>query len=217
LLARQPWASLRPLIPGDAPEVEVRLAALRDYTRQLLDWNRGVSNLISRHDEPRIVERHLFESIFPARAIAGSGCSTFVDFGSGAGLPAVPLFLCGVGERWTLVESRRNKTLFIRKVQQDTKLSNFVVKTARLEVLVAEGASGLQCDGFTSRATTALGPTLELAAAIVTPGGRAFLWKGSGYTQEMETARASWEQSWSFEQAITIGEGPSVVAVFVKT
>jgi 16S rRNA (guanine527-N7)-methyltransferase len=216
LVARQPWAGLRPLLPGSVTEVESRLGALKTYAKQLLEWNRGVSNLISRNDEPRIVDRHLRESIFPARLLLESGCRRFVDLGSGAGLPAVPLALCGVGEHWTLVESRRNKTLFLRKIKQDYGLKNFDVRTNRLEVLVQESAAELACDGFTSRATMTIGPTLELAAQIVSPGGKAFLWKGSSYEQEAESTRPSWEAAWRLESVLPIADGPNVVAVFVR-
>lgn len=216
LLARQPWTALRPLIPGTDAEIETRLAALRAYAKQLLEWNRGVSNLVSRHDEPRLVERHLRESLFPARLIAESGASRFVDFGSGAGLPAVPLALCGIGEHWTLVESRRNKTLFLRKIKQDFKLGHFDVRTGRLEVLVEEDAGVLGCDAFTSRATAAVGPTLQLATRIVATGGRAFLWKGSSFEQEMAESRGAWESAWRVEKVLPVADGPNVIVVFIR-
>lgn len=216
LLARQPWTLLRPLIPGTPAEVEARLVTLRGYAKQLLEWNRGVSNLISRNDEPRIVERHLRDSLFPARLLLESGCRRFVDLGSGAGLPAIPLALCGIGERWTLVESRRNKTLFLRKVQQDNGLSHFDVRTNRLEVLLEEAAAELACDGFTSRATMTIAPTLELASRIVTGGGKAFLWKGSSYEQEAESTRKEWGRDWRLAGVHPIGEGPNVVTVFER-
>lgn len=182
----------------------------------MLEWNRGVSNLVSRHDEPRIVERHLIESVFPARLIAGFSPKRFVDFGSGAGLPAVPLALCGIGEQWTLVESRRNKTLFLRKIQQDNGLRNLDVRTGRLEVLVDEDPAALACDAFTSRATAAVGPTLELATRIVESGGHAFLWKGSSYEQEIAEGRREWETSWRLESVHPIGDGPNVVVVMER-
>ena len=207
---------LRALVPGGGPEGEARLQALRGYTKQLLEWNRGVSNLISRNDEPRIVDRHIRESLLPAQVLIDSGCRRFLDFGSGAGLPAVPLALCGVGEHWTLVESRRNKTLFLRKIQQDNGLKHFDVLTSRLETVIDEAEGSLKVDGFTSRATATVGPTLELAAHVVERGGKAFLWKGSSYEHEMEASRSSWEQSWRFERAFLLGEGPNVVAIFER-
>ena len=90
VLARQPWDSLLPLLPEGVRAPEAAVEALRAYALSLLEWNRGVSNLISRHDETRLVERHLAESLQPASLIMASGCSRLIDLGSGAGLPAIP-------------------------------------------------------------------------------------------------------------------------------
>lgn len=216
LVARQAWSLLRSWIPGTPAEVETRLKRLREYGELLLRWNQGVSNLISRNDESRLVDRHIRESIEPAKLLIDSGCKVFVDFGSGAGLPAIPLQLLGVGERWTLVESRRNKTLFLRRAEQDLKLEHFTAKTARLEVIIETEHDDLVCDGFTSRATMLMSPTLEMAATIVRSGGKAFLWKGSSWSEEMEKGRGLWEPQWDFEQAFPVGDGPNVVAVFIR-
>jgi len=216
VLARQSWASLRNLVPLAAGDPERAITTLRAYATDLLEWNRGVSNLISRHDESRLVERHLAESLAPAALLGGFDCKRLLDLGSGAGLPAIPLALVGVGESWRLVESRRNKTLFMRKALQDFKLDNIEVVCSRLETLVEEEGFEREFDGFTSRATMAVGPTLELAAPAVVAGGRAFLWKGSGFVGEMESSRATWERDWSFEAAHPILAGPNCVAVFYR-
>lgn len=216
LVARQAWSALRPLLERAHADVEPTLARLRSYAISLLEWNRGVSNLISRHDEERLVERHIAESIQPAALLRESGCERFVDLGSGAGLPAIPLAIAGVGRSWSLVESRRNKTLFMRKASEDLELKGIEVLCARLEVAIEEDADALACDGFTSRATMTVGPTLEMAARIVRSGGSAFLWKGSSYSEEMVAAEAEWQRSWSFEAAHPIGEGPNVIAVFKR-
>ena len=65
-LARQPWSALRLLIPGDPAEQDRVLARLRAFALELLQWNRGVSNLISHADEPRLVERHMAGEAIPA-------------------------------------------------------------------------------------------------------------------------------------------------------
>ena len=196
--------------------IEPALALLKKYAFELLNWNRGVSNLISRHDEMRLVERHVAESLFPAALLRASGCERFVDLGSGAGLPAIPLLIAGVGVHWTLVESRRNKTLFMRKAIQECALKNVDVECSRLETLVEESAADYACDGFTSRATMTIGPTLDMAARIVKPGGRAFLWKGSSFDQELKSPEATWDAEWTFDAVHPIMAGPNVVAVFIK-
>ncbi len=215
VLARQPWAALRPLLAG-VGDVEATIAQLREYTRQLLEWNRGVSNLVSRNDEMRLVERHIAESLAPVARMREAGCRKLLDLGSGAGLPAIPLAIAGIGEKWTLVESRRNKTLFMRKALSDMKMEHIEVACSRLETLIDEPEFLADFDGFTSRATMAVGPTLELATHVVVHGGRAFLWKGSGFEDERLASESDWSHDWTFEDATTILEGPNCLAVFVR-
>jgi len=248
ILARQPWSSIEQLIPESAGDLATRRTNLRRFVELLLQWNRRVSNLISKNDENRIVAAHLAPSLEPADWIASHGLKSWIDFGSGGGFPALPLALCGVGERWDLVESRRTKTLFMRRAIEQLELRGIRVITERLENLIGsapkaraveakaettvedagwtesganddelygddegEPASPVDTtmqpdkntesisppyDGFTSRATQALGPTLALAAPIVRPGGFAFLWKGTKLDEEIGTAtnlEAEWE------------------------
>jgi len=139
-----------------------------------------------------------------------------VDLGSGGGFPALPLAIAGIGARWTLVESRRNKTLFLRRVVERLELREIVVTTGRLEVLVESEPNNLQCDGFTSRATMRAAPTLELAARIVRPGGHAILWKGSRLEGELAEARAGWQEDWTEPGMHPIGAGPNSIAIFKR-
>jgi 16S rRNA (guanine527-N7)-methyltransferase len=216
-LARQPWESLRAFLPGAAAEQDLALARLRAFALELLMWNRGVSNLISHADEPRLVERHIAESLAGANVLRDLDCAHIVDLGSGGGFPALPLAIAGVGGRWTLVESRRNKTLFLRRVVERLELRNIVVLTGRLEVLVDSEHDVLQCDGFTSRATIKAAPTLALAARIVRHGGHAILWKGSGLAQELKELGEDGRRGWVAAGAQPIGAGPNTIAVFKRT
>jgi 16S rRNA (guanine527-N7)-methyltransferase len=214
IIARQDWARLVPHLLKLSADIEPTTQRLRDLARAVLDWNGRVSNLISRNDTNRILERHVLESIEPAHWLRDSGARAWLDFGSGGGFPALPLAIVGVGERWTLIESRRNKTLFLRKAIQDLKISNADVVLDRLENRV--GSSwGLAFDGFTSRATLRLAPTLELAAHFVRPGGSAFLWKGSRRDEEMGEDM-KWRSLWDLEGLLGIGDGQTVVARFTR-
>src|SRR5262245_13423364 len=127
LLARMPWGSLWPLLRGSDAERDAVLARLRAFAGELLRWNRGVSNLVSHDDEARLVERHLAESLAGLELLNALACKHILDFGSGGGFPAIPLILAGDGERWTLVESRRNKTLFPRRAVQALGPANVTV------------------------------------------------------------------------------------------
>jgi 16S rRNA (guanine527-N7)-methyltransferase len=181
----------------------------------LIQWNRKVSNLISRNDEMRIVARHVLESLEPAHWLQTSPAKRWLDFGSGSGFPAIPLAIVGIGTNWTLVESRRTKTLFLRKAVDDLQITGVNVVNARLEDIAADAEYAGAYSGFTSRATQPLVPTLAIAAAVVHSGGTAFLWKGSRREAEM-TSDDSWRASWDFDGLLGIGDGTTAVARFTR-
>lgn len=206
---------LDPWLKQAGADVPRSLERLRRFAGMLLEWNRGRSNLISSADESRLVARHLAESLEPASWIRQSGAGEFIDLGSGGGLPAIPLAIAGIGRRWTLVESRRNKTLFLRKAIEQLELSDVDVALTRLETLVQQPDWETRYDGFTSRATLRLAPTLALAARCVIPGGSAFLWKGSRLESEM-AEDSSWRAAWNEEDRTTLSGGQTVVIRFSR-
>jgi 16S rRNA (guanine527-N7)-methyltransferase len=215
VLDRQPWGLVEQQLvlaganPGDA------LLRIRRYAELLLEWNRGFSNLISASDESRLIERHVVESLAPAAWIREAGPKSIMDFGSGGGFPAIPLAIAGIGERWVLVESRRNKTLFLRKVSEEIGLRGIEVELARLELLLDDSGRLGKFDAFTSRATIRLGPTLALAGKWVRGGGSAYLWKGSSKAKEMTDDRL-WEQSWDLSGSIDVGNGQNSISRFIR-
>ena len=173
-------------------------------------------NLISGNDEIRFVERHLLESLQPGYWLKESGAERWMDFGSGGGLPAIPLVIAGIGSHWTLVESRRTKTLFMRKVVETIELKNIEIVNERLENLVSAGELAGRFDGFASRATMTLAPTLAMAEGVLKPAGECFLWKGSGREQEMREDQ-TWKQAWQLEGLLGVGSGLNVVCRFKRT
>jgi len=213
LLDAQKWSALVPLLPRLAVPVDEVLTRLRAHCRALLAWNRRVSNLISKNDEARIVERHVAESLAPARWMAELAIDEWLDFGSGAGFPALPLGIAGIGRRWVLVETRRPKILFLRKTLSEITTGAMVeVVGARLEGIPGDS---YRVGGFTARATEKLGPTLALASTFVIPGGSAFLWKGSRWSDEIEADR-SWTSWWRLSERREITNTAISVARFER-
>ena len=215
LLERQSWDALIPHLLKVEANVETATAALRTFTERLLQWNRSVSNLISRNDEGRFVDRHLMEAVEPAHWLRSSGATRWIDLGSGGGIPAIPLALVMPGTAWTLVESRRTKTLFLRKVTEELGLTSVETVNSRVEDVVLEREHMGAFDGFTSRATLPLGPTLAYAAMLTRPGGHAFLWKGSRREEEM-AADPAWREHWDLDGLLGIGSGQTVVTRFIR-
>ena len=216
LVDRQPWEKLFPALEKVGCEPGSVIQRLKLYARLLVTWNRTASNLISRNDETRLVERHLLECIEPAHWLKASGASRWLDFGTWAGLPGIPLALVGVGPDWTLVEARRTKTLFLLKTLPEIGLKSVVISNTRLEHMTKLPDTVPRYAGFVSRATVRLCPTLDLARHLVIPGGSAFLWKGSSRGQEI-LDESHWRAFWEPSGTVAVGTSHAVVARFIRT
>jgi len=214
-VANQPWQVLKPYLASAVTDSSATLQKLQHYAALIVQWNRNVSNLVSKNDEARIVSRHIRESIEPIDRVNDFRDSRLIDFGSGAGFPAIPLAISGIGKDWTLIESRRPKTLFLRRVIQEIGLDPMQVVHDRLENFVADTQTNGTYDVFTSRATLALGPTLGLAKELVRSNGAALLWKGSSLEEEMDSDQ-NWRDSWTLGDIIRLTDTESVVARFIR-
>ena len=60
-----------------------------------------------------------------------------------------------------------------------------------------------------------LAPTLELAETLVQDGGSAFLWKGSGRSEELGED-AAWNLAWDLDRTLTVGDEHTAIAIFKR-
>ncbi len=182
---------------GSVVDITRLVGNLKRYAEAVIQWNQTISNIISSNDEGRFVERHIVESLAALSMAKSMGAGKWVDLGSGAGVPAIPLVMAGIGDEWCLVESRRTKSLFLRKFVRDAELRNVAVICDRAESLVDQTEWSGRFDAMTSRATLKLGPTLDIGRKLLRGGGQLLAWKGSGGRSEWEAlpgeARAGWE------------------------
>jgi 16S rRNA (guanine527-N7)-methyltransferase len=123
---------------GDASEAGLRLNALltaagqtplddetasrfESYLSLFIRWNERV-NLSAVRDEDGIISIHIIESIVVARALP-DGIESLLDFGSGAGLPGIPIALCRPEIAVTLAESQGKKAAFLQEAVRVLGLS----------------------------------------------------------------------------------------------
>ncbi len=83
------------------------------YLALLLRWNARI-NLTAVREPEDILRRHFAESIFAAQHIPKKA-KTLLDFGSGAGLPGIPIAICRPEIGVTLAESQQKKAAFLRE------------------------------------------------------------------------------------------------------
>jgi 16S rRNA (guanine527-N7)-methyltransferase len=204
-------------LPGVEDPAALTLA-ITEYLAELREWNaRG--NLVSPSDLGRLVSRHVAESLAALPWIDRANAAQIIDVGSGGGFPIVPLKLIRPSLRVALVESRRMKSLFLRRVATRLDLQNFWVWNMRIETLAelpaAPGTAGLEAvaegtsedaprvrpivDLVTARAVAPLADLARWSERLVSPGGRLLAYKGSRLSQEIE----DWKRapgSWRLEE-----------------
>ncbi len=86
----------------------------RTYLELLIRWNQRLS-LTSVRDPEQIVERHFMECAFVAGQLPRD-IADLLDYGSGAGLPGIPIAICRPEISVTLAEAHGKKASFLREV-----------------------------------------------------------------------------------------------------
>ncbi|MFI8466532.1 16S rRNA (guanine(527)-N(7))-methyltransferase RsmG [Stutzerimonas kunmingensis] len=120
------------------------------YLALLIKWNKAY-NLTAVRDPDEMVSRHLLDSLSVLSFVAESG-QTWLDVGSGGGMPGVPLAIMFPDCSFTLLDSNGKKTRFLTQVKLELKLANLEVVHSRVEQFQPAEAF----DGITSRAFSSL-------------------------------------------------------------
>jgi 16S rRNA (guanine527-N7)-methyltransferase len=152
-------ASLRWGLAEIATPVADRLAA---YGNLLLQWNNRIS-LTAIRDEAELIERHLMEGVFAAEHHPEA--ATALDFGSGTGVPGIPIALCRASIHVTLAESQRKKAAFLQEAVRRLNLS------ASVHAGRAETLPSASFDAVWMRAVDRSAENLPAAANLVDSGG----------------------------------------------
>jgi 16S rRNA (guanine527-N7)-methyltransferase len=135
----------------------------------------GPHGLFSRNDLERL-DLHAADGAAGAPILAGLGVASFVDIGSGGGVPGIPLAIELEGAEAHLVESQGWKAEFLRTCAHALDLDSRVsVHGVRAEEAVAEiGRETL--DAGVCRAVADPRITCEYLSPLVRIGGHVALW-----------------------------------------
>ena len=163
-------------------------AQFETYLSLFVRWNERV-NLSSFHSEKEIISRHLIESIYVAR-ILPPGIASLLDYGSGGGLPGIPIALCRPEIAVTLAESQGRKAAFLAEA----------VRVLRLSAQIwAKRAERLQAsfDCVILRAVDRMPKAIAAATRLVAPKGWLALMTTDPDAARLQTAAGaafSWSQ-----------------------
>lgn len=147
---------------GLAPLDQLTGERFAQYLALFMRWNARL-NLSSVRDEEGILARHYVESIACARALP-AGISTLLDYGSGAGLPGIPIALCRPEIFVTLAESQSRKAAFLQEAIRKLEL-RATVHAGRAELLTST------FDCVTLRAVDRMAEAVQKGAHLIAPSG----------------------------------------------
>lgn len=152
------------------------------YVSLLKEWSVRV-RLISKGDRDYIWERHIIDCLAVVPFVPSSG--TLLDFGSGAGLPGIPIAIALPNVDVHLLEPARMKTLFLNHVVQDLGLTNVKIVRARSEELAQNDEYREQYEYIVARAVSALPNLWKLVSPLLSSSGQLVSLKGPNVGEEL--------------------------------
>ena len=140
---------------------------LKSFALLLYRWSAKL-NLLSQADRDQIVEKHLVPSLRFFTVLRMVPNSSVIDFGSGAGLPGIPLKILMPESSFVLVESRRRRANYLKQVARSLKVNRIETVHGRLEEI---SPKELQADVVVSRAVMSQSDLVSVVRPYIRPGG----------------------------------------------
>ena len=166
--------------------------AIDDQARLLIAWSAAI-NLTAIREPAAIALAHVLDSLTAYADLRRRGVDTFLDLGSGAGYPGLPLAAALPAARAALVEPVRKKAAFLDAVVASAGLASVEVLPVRSEALAADTAHRGRWPAVTARAVASLADLVELAFPLLVRGGILVAWKRGDLVAEVAAARRAVE------------------------
>lgn len=134
-------------------------------------------NLTGLTSKERIINELVLDSLLPGPYLPDTG--DYLDVGSGAGFPAIPLKILKPGFRAHLVEPKKKKAGFLRQIVRLTELQKIKV----IEDRIPGQTAALPPQGYdviTSRGLSRFSQVMAWVAPLLKPSGLLVEFQGSG-------------------------------------
>lgn len=175
---------------------------------ELLRAENELQNLVSASTLDHIWERHILDSAQLVR-FEPREATSWVDVGSGAGLPGI-VIACLVSGAVRLVEPRRLRAEFLSRAVAELGL-HATVEYARVERITGSA------DVITGRAVASLTIFIQMSQHLSTEKTIWLLPKGRHVQSELAEARRSWQGVFHVEPSVTDADSKIIVATGVRT
>ena len=199
MIKRVTVAAGRPVSRETFERLEAYVALLREES--------GRQNLVSASTLDAVWERHILDSAQLLRFEPQPGAS-WVDIGSGAGLPGIVVACLAEGSV-ALIEPRRLRADFLHRACESLDL-NAHVRCSKVEQV--EG----KFDVITARAVAPLARLLEISQHLSTRNSIWALPKGRSAASELAEAQRAWQGVFHVERSVTDADSLIVVGTGVR-
>ncbi|RUO76235.1 16S rRNA (guanine(527)-N(7))-methyltransferase RsmG [Idiomarina seosinensis] len=156
-----------------------QLDKLTALVEQLHKWNKAY-NLTSVRDPKDMLSKHIVDSLVIAPYLTGR---TFIDVGTGPGLPGLPLAIAEPDKSFVLLDSLGKRIRFIRQVCHQLNIDNVTAVQSRVEDYRQQDFS---FDGVLSRAFASLNDMLSWCQHLPKADGKFYALKGQYPQQELD-------------------------------
>ena len=149
-------------------EISEEKAKKLEYLSEfMVEYNKNV-NLTAITDFKEIVEKHFIDSILPFASLKIAENSSFIDVGTGAGFPSLPLLIWRDDLKGTLCDSLQKRCVYLEKACEKLGIKAEIVHT-RAEELGRERRE--KYDFATARAVSAMPVLTEFCLPFVRKDG----------------------------------------------
>lgn len=182
------------------------------YHDLLVEWQ-SKFNLVSNSSLQYAWNRHFEDSVQLYEYIPKNAVN-LIDFGSGAGFPAMVLAIIAKDKtpylNFTLVESIKKKTLYLNEVALKTGVSVNIIND-RIENIKKQ-----KYDVITSRAMTSLNDLLKYAYPFCHKQTVCIFPKGKNYSSELAEAHKTWKFKCDIKQSKVSDEGKILIITDIQ-
>lgn len=148
---------------------ELQIEQLIAYLSLLYRWNFAY-NLTAIKEPEAMLVRHLLDSLAVTGYLRGK---RFLDVGTGAGLPGIPLAIVNQDKKFDLLDSNGKKIRFLFQARTQLGLNNIKECQQRVENLTDQ-----HYEGILSRAFASLSDMVKSTRHLLASDGRFYALKG---------------------------------------
>ncbi|WP_299360627.1 16S rRNA (guanine(527)-N(7))-methyltransferase RsmG [uncultured Paracoccus sp.] len=161
-----------------------REAQLRCYAALVKKWSPSI-NLVAASTLTDLWDRHILDSA--QLADVAPEAPSWLDLGSGGGLPGLVLAILRPTMSVELLEADARKCAFLRTCSRELDLPNVRVTNMRIEQRIPATA-----EHISARALAPLERLVPYVARHLAPHGTAWLMKGEAWQNEVDSVRNDW-------------------------